>query len=540
MSQENNFFGGLDKSKDNGCGLKKYLMKKEPKFYEFLLDECVDHQGIGTYAQRGNISFVVPSAESIKAMEKAKDDHDLLVSMVKSHIIRLNISDPREFSRFKKENDKEQLGNGLYVRLTVKEVKGPVILLDGGIELKFDSKHDGFSIYELKKGSMPLDGEKVSKEVEYGQQHKQSDAPAKKGGYLGGEYSGGSYTAASKQTFVNLVINEFCGHDGKLRISSYYLSLICHLKSLNDKSDYERVVALSFDSGSLSDLLLALYVVKDNNFDTWPKAYVQQATSGAIRKQVAADWNSFFKISCDELCKLTDEFRKKKLSSEKGGSDRLGMFNWVTEMYSNLSTSNQLHGKAIYSDSVAEWLRSNPSFKAWADCTRYYIDVCVFAQLSNNNSRGGSIGDPSDILNLKAGIISALSDSQFRNPPLLNKNIFDIIIDRKKHFINFFTFVRYGIPVFCRVSQPTEVSASAVLALQVPTTENVSTTLKLREFIAYDTFSVGGGGYYGGEEWVDGFVSCLSDDGKEALKKYLCGEAASSDSNEEKSASDDE
>lgn len=121
----------------NCTSIQKYLREKHPDFYDLLVEDCWEC-GLLSGAPRFGITVLIPSAELLKELKKlAKDNHDQLVEIVQSLVLRRYYSGFDEMQREFGNLQTRRQGSkpGVFLVLDVEKIDGSGAQLRGGAKI---------------------------------------------------------------------------------------------------------------------------------------------------------------------------------------------------------------------------------------------------------------------------------------------------------------------------------------------------------------------------------------------------------------------
>lgn len=437
-------FGGVE-SKAKSCELNAYLYDKLPKFFKALVYACSENVITG-YGKRGHVTFVEPSAAAMKDIEAAlkKNNHEVVTEIARAHILRQPMLKLSDWARFTKSNDKEHLANGNFKRITVQEVKGKNVVLDGGAQVTHVKNLGNVGIWKtVGSGSMPVSGL-----ADIDRAKEPSFDGSKK------PVSGGASADGLLLEAVQFGFGRYSEH-GLGYFSRKHYELLNILKS-NDHKLFCQVLALTTTDGGPSDYLLALHMVCKNNPSVFKKvtdnAKFASYSSGDCGKLVRDCWSDCFQIeNWSKLDELVSEQRANMLKA--GRCVLVDLVRHVRAMYSDLEKNNCLSsgGSKIYSEHVHEYLRSNPGFKAWADYFRFYCDQSVMECEAYLEGSSRSDERRQECQLLFGSLISRLLVNNYEKETIpINSELIKASVDLNQKFIHVISFVRHGIPFFHR------------------------------------------------------------------------------------------
>lgn len=426
-------------AKKKSCALMPYLMRKHKAFYELIVEGCAD-MSISNYSRRGNISVAIPGAAGLKELKKAVNagQTEKAVEIIRAHIIRFYIPDGGSALQFSKSNDKYQLGNGNFKRITIKDAKGKVIHLDGGAVIEFVEKLPGeVAIYKMKSGSMPLTG------LSDLDRTKEPKFNIKEGGSL--------FKTNYLPKCVKEVLDKVKSNDDYKLFSVRHFHLLNHLKQENDDK-FRLILATSTIYGGPTDYLLALLILnKDSDGRNLLKSWSNKLHTtgsvntgyekGGVKRLLNENFGQLF-----GNFSVNASYRGNVVKELLKGCYVNSLFKGVNSLYENLCDNNQIKVGSnillsnIYSDSCHKCVKQmGKHFKCWTDYVRFYIAISFKSISEGSNSRN-------DITAFGDSLLAMFSSNKYETEMhCLNKNYLNGSIIKKDIFIKLIMFVRCGV-----------------------------------------------------------------------------------------------
>ena len=439
------------------CKIKDYLSAKHKKIAELLENTCVASLLMPNKFRRG-ITFVIPSAETIKELESLVDSDDVhkfnsACDILKAHIFPIYLKNADAWAE-------QPIQNTLRNHQEVTVKGGTVVFKDGGAVIKLDEGFKGkmsadknesyLAVYEISKGKLSL-----GEPAEIGEDGKPT-APRKK--------KIGSSEASKNQRCKYL--------DEIMRVKFARDKFIIGYNEKNDSAvECEKLKKIAIEKDANRFYTLAFPFLKMiADYDLACMLLIGSLLDEPIiSDEIIEEWNtkkSTMSINVEEHCKLVaseaekrgiipagditcdlDYIKDEILSQSNSAQEYIEN---IKKVYNRVLETNKLENvKNVFPKEYLEYIKERPLCKLYLDCQSFHI-LCAMRDFAKSPHKALA----ADIENYIKKLFHVESmDKSYEERvresivndtiPELNKR------DRMKAVIRFLQSICFLIPTYC-------------------------------------------------------------------------------------------